>query len=351
MELLIGGVLAGLVLLSISLQRAYAHLPIKELKRRARAQDETANLLYKAATYGVSLRGLLWFFIGLSSAGFFVYIARHVPVWFAVFLSGLVIWAGFVWLPSRETKQVSVWFAKTLAPAFAWLLQYLHTPLVKLSQFGRRISPISRHTGLYDKEDLLELINDQNEQADNQISQNDLELVFHALTFSDKLVADFLTPRRIVKAVSADESIGPVLMTELHASGFSRFPVYEGKKDHIVGTLFLHDLVNIKASAKVKDVMQRKVYYVHEDQNLADALQAILKSHHHLLVVVNSFEEYVGVITIEDVLEQIIGQPIIDEFDRYDDLRAVAERAASKEHAKHDKKEPEASEPTTEVIE
>lgn len=350
MQLLIGVLLAGLVLLGVSLQRAYAQVPVRELKRRARQQDPMAKLLHQAAVYGGSLRAVLWFIVGLTSAGFFVFVSQHFSTPVALLLSGLLLVVSFVWLPNHEAKEVSMWFAKTLAPAFAWLLQYLHGPLSWIVRRLRRINPLTTHTGIYDKEDLLDVINDQNHQADNRIPEADLALAFHALTFSDKQVGDYLTPRRAVKAVGIDDPIGPILMSELHDSGFSRFPVYEGKKDNIIGTLFLKDLVNTKATAKVRDVMRRAVCYVHEDQNLQDALQAILKTHHHLLIVVNNFEEYVGVLTIEDVLEQVIGKAIIDEFDQYEDLRAVARRAAHQEHQEH-KEVPTTSEEATEVIE
>jgi CBS domain containing-hemolysin-like protein len=101
--------------------------------------------------------------------------------------------------------------------------------------------------------------------------------------------------------------------------------------------LYLHDLVAQKASGSVRDIMRRKVTYVHEDFTLYQTLQAFIKTKQHLFVVVNSFEEYVGIITIEDVLERVIGKLIVDEFDRYDDLRAVAAAAARKDHAAHDK--------------
>jgi Mg2+/Co2+ transporter CorC len=67
-------------------------------------------------------------------------------------------------------------------------------------------------------------------------------------------------------------------------------------------------------------------------------------------LVVNSFEELVGIITIEDVLEQMIGRPIVDEFDKYDDLRAVAAAAAKKDHVVH-KKEKSEPVPTPEAQE
>jgi CBS domain containing-hemolysin-like protein len=332
---LIGVLLAALVLVSISLQRAYSHLPLKELKRRAREQDQTAMMLHRAAAYGTSLQAVLWVLVGLSAAGFFVFTTLHTSGWTAFIISAGLVWSGFAWLSNKEVKALGLWFASLLAPAFAWVLQYLHPAISWIGEQIHNYYPVQIHTGLYDKEDLLELLNHQNVQADNRIEEQELALAFYALTFGDKLVSDHMTPRRMVKEISIDDQTGPVLMDELHGSGFSRFPVYEGKKDHIVGTLFLRDLVKVKDSSKVRSVMRPDVYYVHEDQSLYDALAAILKTRHHLLIVVNSFEEYVGVISIEDVLEEIVGRPILDEFDRYDDLRAVAERAATKEHKTH----------------
>jgi CBS domain containing-hemolysin-like protein len=86
--------------------------------------------------------------------------------------------------------------------------------------------------------------------------------------------------------------------------------------------------------------MRKRVCYIHEEQTLLEALQAVLKTKHHLFIVVNSFEEYVGILTIEGVLEQIVGLPILDEFDRYEDMRAVAASIAEKEHKLLHTKEP-----------
>jgi CBS domain containing-hemolysin-like protein len=142
--------------------------------------------------------------------------------------------------------------------------------------------------------------------------------------------------------VAASETVGPILMDELSKSGHSRFPVYDEKRDNIVGILYLHDLVGAKQAGRVDDIMSKRLRYVHEDFTLYQTLQAFLHTKQHLFLVVNSFEELVGIITIEDVLEQMIGRPIVDEFDKYDDLRAVAAAAAHKDHHGHDEPKPEA---------
>jgi CBS domain containing-hemolysin-like protein len=203
---------------------------------------------------------------------------------------------------------------------------------------------------LYERADLLDLIDKQQVQTDNRMEQAELDIAKHALTFGDKIVRDVMTPRRAVKMIPADEDLGPVLMSELHDSGHSRFPVYEDKQDNIVGVLFLRDLINSKSRGKTKNLAKGKVMYLHEEQSLYEGLQAVLKTRQHLYIVVNDFEEYVGIVTIEDILEEIVGKQILDEFDRYEDIRAVAARAAAKEHKEH-VAEQKISTESTEVVE
>ncbi len=324
--------LALITLLAVSLQRTYARVPLKELKHRARAGDGLAAAILKAVGYGHSLRAVLWVFIGLSGGAFFVTVATITPFWLALCVSAVLIWLGFVWLPAARVTRASERLAAWLAPLLARLLVYVHPVTDSIARFIHRHRPVSVHTGLYDRSDLVDLLERQQVAPNNRIEKTELEVALHALTFGDDSVGQHMVPRRVVKSVAADDPLGPIVMDELHTSGHSRFPVYDGKKDNIVGTLFLRDLLNAKAGGTVRMLMKAEVSYIHEDQSLRDALQAILKTHHQLFIVVNSFEEYVGIITIEDVLETIIGQPIIDEFDQYGDIRAVAARAARQEH-------------------
>lgn len=323
--------LAALTVTSVTLQKTYQKTPIKELKRRANKGDEVAKALYSAVTYGVSLQLLLWIILGISAGGFFVVLSISTPTWLALFGSIALLWLAFAWLPNTRVTDLSQRLAKQLAPAFAWIMARLYPLLKGAADFVHKHSRISVHTGLYQKEDVIELLEKQQHQPDNRMTADELKIVSSALTFSDKLIRDVMTPKRVVKMVRATDSIGPVLMSELHKSGFSRFPVYSDNPDKVTGTLYLHDLVSVKAEGTVANKMKKTVYYVNEEKPLGHALQAFLKTKHHLFIVVNSFEEVVGIITIEDVLEQVVGKRIVDEFDRYDDLRAVAALQAKQE--------------------
>lgn len=324
-------------LIGLALQKTYHYVPVRELKRRARAGDPLAKALYRAVAYGGSLSLLLWIIVTLALAASFILLEHLAPAWLAFIVEVVVIGVGFAWIPTSELTRAGTHLVVWLTPAIAWLLEILHPILDRISVFVRDHHQVSVHTGLYEREDLLSLLERQKNQPGSRISHEDLELLIHALTFGDKSVYDCMVPKREVRMISADEEVSPVVIRELHDSGHSRFPVFDRKANLVVGTLYLRDLVSLKQTGKVSDVMERAVFYVHEEYPLEQALHAFLKTKHHLFIVINKFEEFIGIITIEDILEQILGCKIVDEFDAYEDLHAVAADHARHEHREHKK--------------
>lgn len=339
----------ALMLFGVSLRKTYDYLPLRELKRQARDGDETAAVLYKAVAYGPSLRIFLWLLIGLSAAIGFVLLndINAAPGFLLVLAIAVLLWYGFVWLPSAQISSLTAKVVLAVTPSIAWVLSFLHPIFYKLAHFLGPRRQGNFHTGLYEREDLVDFLELQRNLTDSRISSAEIDMAVHALTFGERLVSDIMIPRRVVKMLGMGDVVGPVLMDELHDSGYSRFPVYGQGTDNIVGTLYLRDMIDAKHGEKVGDVMRKEVYYIHEDQSLYQVLHAFIKTKHHLFIVVNNFEEYTGIVTIEDVLEQVIGHKIEDEFDKYDDMRAVAEQGARAEHETH-KPVPET---VTEVVE
>ena len=332
-------VLALALIRNILLYKTYHSVPLPELKRRARGRDNRAKALYKVAGYGAVLDLLQWLFCTAVGTVLLVWAAR-TSWWLAaiavVFTAWLVVWA------KASANGWGGGLAAVFAPFDATLLSILNPvlqPLAKLLPEGHS------HTGLYEKRDVMEFIKQQNGQSDNRVPESDLLIAFNAMQFGDKQVGQVMTPRRQVKLVSGDELAGPVLTDELHKTGFSRFPVVadsaKAASPKIIGTLYLSRLVGYDGNAKVKELANKEVFFINEDSNLRQALSAFLKTHHHLLIVVNSFEEMVGVLSLEDVLEQILGKQIVDEFDNYENLRAVAAQDAKHEHTEHKETHPE----------
>lgn len=336
--------LAVLLLLLVSLQRTYSRYPLKELRRRARDGDEIAGALGRAVAYGHSLRAVLWGAIGAVSAVFFLLLSLNAPAWFALTTIAIFLWLGFVWLPAARISAVSERVAAYSAAPLEKFVGFVHPLIDLVVRTVQKHRPLRIHTGLYDRQDLIDLLATQQVTPGNRIEKLEIGIAAHALTFGDKTIGECMTPRRAVKMVSAQDALGPVVMDELHKSGHSRFPVYESKQDNIVGTLYLHDLVQLKGNVTAASVMRKKAYYLHEDRSLHDALQALLTTHNHLFIVVNSFEEFVGIISSEDVMEAIVGKPIMDEFDKYEDMRAVAARDAKQEHEEHEAQDVEPEE-------
>ena len=182
------------------------------------------------------------------------------------------------------------------------------------------------------KDELLSLL----KKGTAPLSELESTLLKSALTFEGKVISDIMTPRSVIESLDHDELLGPVLLNELHKTGHSRFPVTAGDIDHIVGVLYVRDLLVVdgsKNSKKVSQVMDEEVCFIHENQDLAHALKAFIKTEKLLFVVVNAYRETVGVVTLEDIVETLIGQKINDEFEHHTDLRAVAEQNIRKNNS------------------
>lgn len=164
------------------------------------------------------------------------------------------------------------------------------------------------------------------EGAASVLSADELKRLHASLALDQRAVQDVMTPAGVINTADVHDSLGPLVLDDLHKTGHSRFPVIDGDIHHVVGILYLHDIVNLKsAKPSVREAMDSRVHYIHENQSLEQALQGFLRTHRHLFVVVNDYRETVGVLTLEDVIEALLGKKIVDEFDQYDDLRAVAE--------------------------
>jgi len=165
------------------------------------------------------------------------------------------------------------------------------------------------------------------DESDEIITSDEKKLIVNGLSFNDKLVKEIMTPRSMIDFIKDSEFLGPLTLDELH-SGHSRLPVIKGDIDHIIGVLNLRSLLalDVKRSTTAEKAMEPKVFYIHQDQSLRHALAAFIKTRHQLFIVVNEFRETVGLLSLEDVIEALIGQKIVDEFDSHDDLRTVALR-------------------------
>ena len=320
---LLGLLLVAFGLVALALQRFYSTVPKKELKRLATRGDHLAEALYTPVAYGASMRLLLWLVFLLGLSGGLLLVLQHSSSLVAFLAVGASI-AVTVLVQSLRLTANSAQFAVRVAPAINWLLYYTHTPFDLITRLVNRYRNHIAHSGLYEKEDLLDLLEQQKDQPDNRIARHDLELLAKAATFDDRQAADVVLPMSRVKLVKLDDHIGPILLGELHASGQNSFLVYDERPDHVVGTLFLRDAVAVKEGGRVRQLMHTRLCFVHEDFSLRKVLQAFARTGQFMVVVINAFEEPVGVITLEHLLTQLVGEQEEDDFDAFEDRTAVA---------------------------
>lgn len=321
--IILGVFLLALGLTALALQRFYSSVPAKELKRLASRGDHLAEALYQPVAYGTSMRLLLWAIFGLGlTGGLLVLIYSSSPFFAFLIVSATV--AAIIVLQSLRLTVRSAHFAVQVAPALRWMLTYLHIPFDLVARPVGRFRGHAAHSGLYEKEDLLDLLDQQKDQPDNRIAAHDLELLARAAKFDDRQAADVVLPMSRVKLVNRDDHIGPILLGELHDSGQNSFLVYEETPDRVVGTLFLRDAVAAKEGGRVRDLIHPRLCFVHEDFSLRHVLQAFARTGQFMVVVVNAFEEPVGVITLSHLLTQLIGEHEEDDFDAFENRSAVA---------------------------
>jgi Mg2+/Co2+ transporter CorB len=204
------------------------------------------------------------------------------------------------------------------------ILKFMHDNEAVFKLF-RNVSTSVSDTALDSREELAHLV----EGSGQLLSNDEKKLMLHGLEFGSRQVSEVMTPRGVIDSIGKRELLGPLVLDTLHKTGHSRFPVTDGDIDHVVGVLHIQDLFILdgkQRSSTVEKAMEPRVFYIREDHTLEKALAAFLRTRHHLFVVVNEFRETVGLLSLEDVIEALLGRKIMDEFDMHEDLRAVAAR-------------------------
>ena len=164
------------------------------------------------------------------------------------------------------------------------------------------------------------------------------DLIHNALSLSTTRVADILTPRNVVVALEDDQSADDVLAA--HPSiRFSRMPVHSGTLDEITGLArrrdILHSIATGHGSRKIKD-LQQAVSFVPEMATATSALQTLLSANQQMAAVVDEYGGFVGVVSIEDIIEHLIGREIYEKDDLAVDMRALARRRGRQRHRQPD---------------
>lgn len=253
--------------------------------------------------------------------------------WIGMALFGFII-SGFVigdFLPRIFGTKMPETAIRLCAPP-ASLYMFFAFPLVltflKLSQslpsaiyFDHFQEPISQT-----KQEIIEII--QNAELSSGLSSHDKRLIESVLNFRDRIVREVMVPRINAFSLPAEISIKDVAQ-KIYEEGYSRIPVYKGSVDNIIGVLMYKDVLkkymeySESGDSKIVDAsiesITKPILYTPETKKLSNLLQEFRKQQVHLAVVVDEYGGTEGLVTIEDILEAIVGN-IADEYDEEEQL-------------------------------
>jgi CBS domain containing-hemolysin-like protein len=158
-------------------------------------------------------------------------------------------------------------------------------------------------------------------EAEAEIEEDERELIHSVFEFGDTVVREVMVPRPDMVTLPADDSLAEALKVVIE-HGYSRIPLYEGDNDNIVGVLYAKDLMKrmneSDREAKVSS-LARSPTFVPETKKVAELLREMQNQRVHMAIVVDEYGGTAGLVTIEDLLEEIVGE-IVDEYDKEEPL-------------------------------
>jgi CBS domain containing-hemolysin-like protein len=211
-------------------------------------------------------------------------------------------------------------------PVFVCLnyLISLMLPFVWISKFITRLFSSKESSDSFCKEEFTAMA--ELGEKSGKLRKQEARILRSLFRFNSLRVKDVMTPRTVVFALEEEAEIQDVL--EKHSDMiFSRIPVYSSNIDRVTGYVMKHEI--LKSSArdehhKTVSKLKRKIVTVPETMFLPDIFDLLLNSREHLSLVVDEYGGTAGIVTLEDIVETLLGMEIVDELDKDEDMRALA---------------------------
>jgi len=200
-----------------------------------------------------------------------------------------------------------IWYLSIiLAPLLNVLEKFLHAVM---NIFGLKVSDRT-----ITEDEIISIV--QTAEEEGSIKEIEKRMIHSIFEFDDIHVGEIATPRADMVAISAESTVKRVLDV-MKKSSYSRIPVYEKNRDNIVGIIYMKDILNFSGIAKKNKVKKymKKPYFVPEAKKIGSLLGQFQKRKEHLAMVVDEHGSVSGLITLEDVIEEIVGD-IQDETDK-----------------------------------
>lgn len=290
-------------------------LNAQELKRKAALGDERAKRVYTVRRDGnLLLTTLLVGNVAVNTA-LSIFLGSLAPG----VIAGLIATALIVVFGEIAPQATFSRYGLSLGARVVWLVKIFIFVLYPVCKpIALILDWILGHElpSMYSKQELIKLVEEHKYSTDSDVDEDEEQIIRGALTFSSLRAKDVMTRRDKVFMLEVEDTFSDERLEEIRDLGFSRVPVYEGNEGNIVGVVLSKDLIGrTLAKCRAGEVMQNTIISVNEGTCLDDVFKKFIESKRHLAVVKNDEGNAIGVITFEDVIEEIILEEIEDESD------------------------------------
>lgn len=201
-------------------------------------------------------------------------------------------------------------FQRGMTKAYAQYEDKLLNFVEKFSFIGKILGSEQYHASdqhLESTDQLVHLV----ESAGHILSTQQQIIIKRSVTWHDTPVREIMTPRNSLRSIKRKELLGPLVLDDLHRSGFTRFPVIDGDLDSIIGVLNITDLLEIDGNRKsqlVEKIMIPQVLRIKGEESLPVAMKLLQKSHQHVIIVIDEEGRTQGMLTLTDITSSLLGQ-------------------------------------------
>lgn len=325
MEYLISAILIALSALFSGLTLGLLSLDTASLQRRAKHGDKDAaaifpirnqgNLLLTTLLLGnVAVNTTLSIFLGSIASGLVAGItATGLIVIFGEIVPQAVISRNALYFGAR-----TIWFTRIAI----FLLYPIAYPISKALDYflGSEIPTV------YSRSELMDIISEHEDSEHSTLDADEERILHGALRFSHMRVREVMTEADKVISFDENQKLNDDFFTEVNDHGYSRLPVYSGDKGNIVGILYAKDLLVEDEDISIRqteEAFDSNFITVRPSELLDTVLAKMLKRKQHLAIVRTKKDQFLGVISLEDIIEEIIQYEIEDEDDSDDDEDVV----------------------------
>ena len=247
----------------------------------------------------------------------------------AVFYVSIVLTFAILFFSEIIPKTIGAVYWKSLAPLAAYIIEifiWITYPIIIMTLFITNRFKKNDDGMSLTREELLEstLMSEDRGVLDEKES----DVIENILLLDKVKVKEILTPRTVVFGIDGNRTLKDIIENEPAIFKFSRIPVFNGSLETVTGIVMTKKIFKyaIKDNSLLLKEIQKDIFKINENIPVSMALDLLIKKKEHMFLVLDSYDQTEGIVTLEDCIETILGVEIVDESDSHADMREVAKQ-------------------------